>query len=145
MNPGLPGLGIGGLFYLISALAMPLIALTRQLRGEPARWCLALRQAAMAAGILSSIALVFWVLDAVLGPQAVPAGATGTFIAAVGGVRVSVMMLTLTVLATVLLAMQVARMIFAPKLPVAAQRISRSTAQHAYPSQRPQTVALGAD
>jgi hypothetical protein len=110
MNPGLPGLGIGGLFYLISALAMPLVAFVRHLCGQPARWGLACRQALMAAGIFGSMALVFAMLDVVFGPRMLPAGAAGTFIATISDKRISVMVVTLAVLAVVLASMHVVRL-----------------------------------
>jgi hypothetical protein len=57
MNVGLPGSGIGGAFYLLSALCMPIVALVRQLRSRPAGWGGALRQAAMAVGIVAGLAM----------------------------------------------------------------------------------------
>lgn len=65
MTAGLPGTGIGGVFYLISALLMPLFELVLTLRGKSsfARWRLVIRQLVMAAGILGGM----WVLGAVAG------------------------------------------------------------------------------
>lgn len=60
MNAGLPGTGIGGVFYLISALLMPFIELFRTLRGESSveRWLSVFRQLAMAAAILGGMWLM---------------------------------------------------------------------------------------
>ena len=57
MNVGLPGTGLGGLFYLLTALLMPLVELIQTLRGRTAwrRWLVALQQAGLAAGILSGL------------------------------------------------------------------------------------------
>lgn len=67
MNIGLPGTGLGGLFYLVAALLMPLVALYRAARGGPPRWGLALRQAAYAIIILLVFSLEYrgltWITD----------------------------------------------------------------------------------
>lgn len=142
MNPGLPGLGIGGLFYLISALAMPLVALSRQLRGEPARWHLALLQFLLAAGIFGSMAVVFGLLDVVLGPNIIAiTGTAGELITAVSGKRVSLMMLTLAVLILVLSLMQITRLTL--NLHSAAQRRrlpARVAFRESRTSARPATI-----
>jgi hypothetical protein len=57
MNVGLPGSGIGGVFYLLSALCMPLVALFRGMRARPSGWRMAVRQAAIALGILGGLAI----------------------------------------------------------------------------------------
>jgi hypothetical protein len=64
MIAGLPGTGIGGLFYLISALAMPVREAWRAAtgNGEPQRQRLALRQSAMALLIMGAIWLTGLVL-----------------------------------------------------------------------------------
>lgn len=63
MTPGIPGTGIGGLFYILSALAMPLAELVnRQSRGTPRRWRQVARQFAIASGILVALALTAWVI-----------------------------------------------------------------------------------
>lgn len=65
MNAGLPGTGIGGIFYLLSALLMPLFEVVNTLRGKSnwARWALLLKQLAMAAGIIAGM----WALGLLLG------------------------------------------------------------------------------
>jgi len=59
MNAGLPGTGIGGLFYVLSALWMPVAALVRMVRGgRPSNWKLAVSQFAMALGILGAFGVI---------------------------------------------------------------------------------------
>lgn len=60
MTAGLPGTGIGGVFYLLSALFMPIIEIILTLRGKSsvARWLMVLRQLSMAACILGCMWLL---------------------------------------------------------------------------------------
>jgi len=64
MTAGLPGTGIGGVFYLLSALLMPFVELVKTLRGQSSwpRWVLVIRQFAMASGIVAGM----WMLGIVL-------------------------------------------------------------------------------
>ncbi|WP_139979399.1 hypothetical protein [Nocardioides litoris] len=64
MTAGLPGTGLGGLFYLVLALWMPVHELVRTLRGRGSRerWRLALTQLDIALGIIASVVLVVVVL-----------------------------------------------------------------------------------
>ena len=63
MTAGLPGSGIGGLFYLLSAMAMPVRELGRHVRGAPRRTGLALSQAALAGLIVLTLWATGWLLD----------------------------------------------------------------------------------
>lgn len=65
MTVGLPGVGIGGIFYLVSALTMPVRELARTLRREStfARWRFVLRHWMLAIGILVAL----WATGRVLG------------------------------------------------------------------------------
>jgi hypothetical protein len=63
LNVGMPGVGLGGIFYLLAALAMPVVEAARAVdawlagmrRPQRARrWGLALRQAALALGVLGA-------------------------------------------------------------------------------------------
>jgi len=66
MNPGLPGTGIGGLFYILSALWMPACEIWRRCRGNATgRWPLVARQFAIAVGVVATTSGVFWALDSV--------------------------------------------------------------------------------
>jgi len=60
MNAGMPGTGLGGLFYVLLALAMPLLEVVRTVQGRSSaeRWRLALTQAGIALGIVAAMAAV---------------------------------------------------------------------------------------
>ncbi len=68
MNAGLPGTGIGGLFYLLSALWMPIreMGLMLSKRSPSKRWRLILLQFTIAVGILGGIWLTGWLLGSLL-------------------------------------------------------------------------------
>lgn len=67
MNVGLPGTGIGGMFYLLSALCMPLVeAAQGGRRGDASRWKIVGRHLALAAGIGLGIWSTGWLLAVVL-------------------------------------------------------------------------------
>lgn len=59
MVVGVPGTGIGGLFYLIAACSMPFVACWRWLRGERSgmRWGFILGQLALMGGIVAAMTL----------------------------------------------------------------------------------------
>ncbi|MFB3892766.1 MAG: hypothetical protein ACE15C_12165 [Phycisphaerae bacterium] len=63
---GIPGSGIGGLYYILLALAMPFceLYLTVRGRGSWARWRAAGKQAGYAVGILAAMAGAGWLLHA---------------------------------------------------------------------------------
>ena len=65
MTAGLPGTGIGGLFYLISALMMPFREAFRAMagRGDRARGQVALQQGGLAVTIVGAV----WVTGIVMG------------------------------------------------------------------------------
>jgi len=103
MNPGLPGTGIGGLFYILVALWMPACeALRRWQGGATSRGALVARQFAIAVGVVAAMSGVFWGLDIVLMLDRVAAHAGSGAHAAVFNMRVSALLLTSGVLATVL-------------------------------------------
>ena len=58
MSAGLPGVGLGGLFFVISALVAPLVELRRAARGESsaAAWRQVGRQFALAAAMVAVVA-----------------------------------------------------------------------------------------
>jgi hypothetical protein len=68
MFAGLPGIGVGTLFYVLAALWMPMRELGRLLRGDfdAARWRLVLIQLSFAVSIVASIAIADRVLAMVL-------------------------------------------------------------------------------
>ena len=68
MTAGLPGTGIGGLFYLLCALWMPCreLVLTMRGRGNVKRWRAVGRQLGMAVGIIFAMWLIGWLLGLAL-------------------------------------------------------------------------------
>ena len=84
MNAGLPGTGIGGLFYVLLALLMPVreLYLTARGRSSRERWRLVLQQAAIALGIVASLAVTGWVFSRAVDTQeAVGLGGSSVFLA----------------------------------------------------------------
>ena len=77
MTVGVPGAGIGGLFYLASALALPLRAGVRAVRGEPVAWGAVVRQWLLAVTVLAAIWFAGWLIGLWAGPDLVRAGASG--------------------------------------------------------------------
>lgn len=65
MNVGLPGTGIGGLFYLLTALIMPIVELGNTLLGRSTldRWKLVLRQVILASGVVLGLMATGWLLN----------------------------------------------------------------------------------
>jgi hypothetical protein len=74
MTVGLPGVGIGGIFYLMSALTMPVRELVVTARGESSlsRWKFVAKQWSLAAGILAAM----WLTGKLLGLALAGVGAT---------------------------------------------------------------------
>jgi hypothetical protein len=68
MTPGISGVGLGGLFFIISALLAPIFELIQTIRGRSslARWQLVVRQAAMAASIVFATTAALWLLELIL-------------------------------------------------------------------------------
>lgn len=62
MTPGIPGTGIGGLFYILSALFMPVVELSNRLRNRDrsSPWRQITVQFAIASGILLALAVTAW-------------------------------------------------------------------------------------
>jgi hypothetical protein len=103
----LPGTGIGGLFYILSALWMPICEARRRWQGDATgRGTLVARQFAIAVGVAAAMIGVFWLLDAVLVLDRV--GAAGR--AHVMSFRVSALLVTTGMLAMVLGAVELMRL-----------------------------------
>jgi hypothetical protein len=68
MFAGLPGIGVGTLYYVLAAFWMPLRELARVLRGDfsPARWRLVVMQLCFAISIIASIAAADRILGVIL-------------------------------------------------------------------------------
>jgi MFS family permease len=65
MTAGIPGIGLGGLFFVISALLMVVVEFYRTVRGRSsaARWRFVGRQAAMALGMVFATVAALWLLE----------------------------------------------------------------------------------
>lgn len=111
MTAGLPGVGIGGIFYLISALLMPVHELFRLVRGESSveRWRLVARQWVLAAGILAGLWGTGWGLGQLLPREIAGPGSPASSIVARNVIEISALGLSLGTLMLVLLAVQIAR------------------------------------
>src|SRR5215218_3721657 len=110
MTAGLPGAGIGGLFYLFSALLMPVRSLHRALTGGEPRWRLAFRQAALAAGVFAGIWGTGWLLGAAMRHVAPAAADAPAHPGVPNVVRTGALLFSLGTLAAVLAVVQVARL-----------------------------------
>jgi hypothetical protein len=110
MNPGLPGTGIGGLFYILSALWMPVCEVLRRRRGDaPKPWPLVARQFGIAVGVVAAMTGVFWALDTAFMLNEVAAQAAGK-VHVMWSLRVSALLVTSGVLASVLSALHLVRL-----------------------------------
>ena len=132
MTAGLPGVGIGGIFYLVSALIMPVRSLIAVARGRAneAHWSMALRQASLAAGILAALWVTGWALGWIIAhliPEATRIVTTGgrSTIEVRSVVRTSALLLSLGTLSAVLALVQVLR-IALPAKPTERNRPDRT-------------------
>src|SRR6266480_4687125 len=113
MTVGVPGTGIGGMFYLVSALAMPLRQAYRSLRRRPsAGWRIVAGQTAMAGGILAAIWVTGWLIGiaitasaAFIAPPHLLAGAHPGNV-----LRTAALVLSAATLAAVLLGVELLRL-----------------------------------
>lgn len=122
MTAGLPGVGIGGIFYLASAIMMPMRSLVATVTGRAheARWRVALQQASIAVGILVALwatgLALGWVI-ATAAPHPLAASAAGTAPERVRNVvRTSALLLSFGTLAVVLTLVQLLRVLLPVRL-----------------------------
>ncbi len=112
MIAGLPGTGIGGIFYLASALAMPLREAYRRVRGRsPGRgnWRVVAAQLAIAGGILAAMWVTGWLLGHALA-AARPIAGLGTSLPSGNVLRIASVALALGTLAGVLAGVELLRL-----------------------------------
>jgi hypothetical protein len=111
MTVGIPGTGIGGLFYLASALWLPVRGVFRRMRGERVAWVHALAQAAIALGVLGGLWLTGALLSLLIAPLLGPATRAGHLAAMHRSnvLRAASVLAGLGTLSLVLTAVQVAR------------------------------------
>jgi MFS family permease len=112
MNAGLPGTGIGGLFYIASALFMPVHRLARGGAHDGRTWRRVGAQVTIAASIMGMLFVSGWLLALALAPVLAPALAAADVAQPVRNVVRWVMVVgTAGLLAVVLLLVEVARLV----------------------------------
>jgi hypothetical protein len=74
---GAPGAGIGGLFYLASAIVLPVRSVWHAARGGRVAWGAVFRQWLLAVAVLGAIWLAGWLIGLWAGPALLPAGERG--------------------------------------------------------------------
>src|SRR5258705_12771990 len=114
MTVGVPGTGIGGMFYLLSALAMPLRQAYRWVRRRPsfAGWRVVAGQTVMAGAILAAIWVTGWLLGIAITASARIVGTPHLLAGAHPGsvLRTAALVLSAATLAAVLLGVQPLRL-----------------------------------
>ena len=87
MSAGLPGLGLGGLFFILSALLAPIFELPRTLRGRSsrARWRRIVAHMSLALAMIVAIEVTLEILVTALGIGTTHAVSTGAAHAAGAG------------------------------------------------------------
>ena len=115
MTVGLPGVGLGGIFYLVSAALMPVRELVRALRREtPVRWSIVRRQTAIAGGIVAALWITGWLLGVLIASSSAALALSGrgpvAAPAAHNLLRASALALSLGTLTLVLTSVQLARL-----------------------------------
>lgn len=121
MTVGIPGTGIGGLFYILAALLLPLRGLFLRCRHIHVAWKRILKKSALALGVLLGIWTSGWLIGLFLGPTVrTAAQAFGRAGQPVGYgyenvVRWAMLISGFAVLAIILLLTQLARILFKPK------------------------------
>ena len=120
MTAGVPGTGIGGLFYLAAAVVLPVRGLAMKLRGAWVSWPTIFRQVRLAIGVLLGIVAMGWFLGFIVGP--VPeAQQIATRMGAAPGshyqnvVRWAALLVGYATLALVMIAVQFARFVLRPR------------------------------
>ena len=119
MTAGIPGSGIGGVFYVIGALLLPVRTLILQLRGVPVKWAPVFRQFGLALGILAGLWLAGMLLGLLLGPVLpAPSGRIAVAVAQHANMfRLVSVFASFGTLGAVLLAVQIARLVVAEPKP----------------------------
>lgn len=114
MTAGLPGAGIGGLFYLASTVLLPARSLWRRARGQPdpVTWRHQLHSLAIAAGIVGGLWATGWLLGSVVPDEMLAGVASGTATSGTNRTVIPVATFAIGVgtLAAVLIAVEVARL-----------------------------------
>src|SRR5574338_1434929 len=79
MTPGVPGAGIGGLFYLASTFLLPFRSMLRRLRGRPDSMTSGqvAHSVAVASGVLAALWATGWLLALTLPDEVLQSVSTG--------------------------------------------------------------------
>jgi len=115
MTVGLPGVGIGGIFYLVSALTMPVRELVRTFRRESSamRWRFVMTQWSLAVGIL----IAMWLTGEAIGMlvtavgSSLPSSGFARHVASRNVLQVSALALSLGTLTVVWVGVHALRML----------------------------------
>ena len=130
MTVGLPGAGIGGLFYLASTLLLPVRSLARRLRGraDAGTWRGHAPLVLLALAIIGSLWLAGWLL-ALVAPDRMLAASPEVAAAVVSSTVIPLATFGIGVgtLAVVLIAVEVAHHVHAPKGAVSRERGTRGS------------------
>jgi len=72
MGAGIPGTGMATLFYIVCALAMPVVELVATVRGRSswARWRIVAEHTAIAVAMVAVVYATFWLLPVAVLPSA---------------------------------------------------------------------------
>lgn len=107
MTVGLPGTGIGGLFYLLTAFLMPVRELWLTLRGRSSvkRWRVVVLQVVLAGGIIGGLWATTWGLN-----RCFPYAMRVTNLRVVSIIGTIPALLTVGILVTLLLAVELLRL-----------------------------------
>jgi len=115
MTAGVPGTGIGGLFYLVAALLLPLRGVMLRMRGARVSWPTLFRQMRLAVGVFLGIWVTGWLLGFIVGPVAEAAPVAGRADSVTpeyqSVIRWAALLAGFATLAVVLLSVQVARLV----------------------------------
>ena len=118
MTVGLPGAGIGGLFYLASTLLLPVRSIVRRLRGRPdaVSWRGQAHLVLMALAIVGSLWLAGWLLAFVV-PDHMLASSSVATTASVSRtvIPLATFGIGVATLAMVLIAVEIAHYVHAPR------------------------------
>jgi hypothetical protein len=112
MAAGLPGTGIGGLFFILSAFFMVIAETVNTVRGRSslARWRIVARHAGVAAAMVAAVTATIWILHGLLFPAAKPES-TGSSNSSGQLVPFAPVLITMAALALVLLTAKIAQLL----------------------------------
>lgn len=124
MNVGLPGAGIGGLFYLASTLLLPARSLMRRLRGQSDAVSLRqhLHHVSIAIGIMAGLWTAGWLLGFVMPKEMLSAPGTATLLTSRTAIPLATFGFGVGTLLAVLLVVELAHWIHRQKPAMEARR-----------------------